>query len=518
MNRKQFWYLLYLAVVALLLVFEIVAVVSIARLKLIPGALVCLLLVFFLLYTGVVYWFMFLRGFQKITKRNARRVAKKRRIIACVLTLVMVCGCVVITSATGKAYRALKAVQVTEVVEEDNAVKRAIYVRTHDTAQTLADAKDYRFGKLIHFDDENTQQAVDAIEAQVGGSIQTVGYSSVFDLANSLLSGELDAVILSSNYISVLEGDSRFSKFSSMSRILEEVEIEGTGEEMDSAGLLLNAEEDIAENGKLKPFVVYISGSDSRTNSMQNNRSDVNIMVVVHPENRQILLVNTPRDYYIPSTELEGAMEKLSHAGVFGVKSSIESLETLYDQDITYYLQVSFGGMEGLVDAIGGITVYSDEEFVLYEDVGTIYIGENYLDGVRALAYARTRKGVEGGDLGRGNHQMDIIKAVVAKATEGTTILKSYASILDTLKDAFKMNIPSSLISAMVKNQLDDMSGWTVLSYSTYGVGGYGEVYSVPGSTVYIIEPDSSAVAKATKLIDMVMAGEVLTQDQVNAM
>lgn len=509
--------MIHLAVVLLLFIFEIVAVISIARLKMLPGVLVFLILLVFLIYTIVVFWFMFLRGFQRVTKRNAKRVAKKRRTIACVLALVMILGCVVITSATGKAYKALQSVQVSEEVIENTAITRAVYVRTYDMAQTLEDAKDYRFGKLIHFDDENTKQAVDAIEAQIG-SINTIDYSSVFDLANAFLSGELDAAILSTNYISVLEGDSQFEQFTSMTRILAEVEIEGSGEELDSAGLLLNAEVEIAENGKLKPFTVYISGSDSRVNSMQNNRSDVNIMVVVNPQTHQVLLVNTPRDYYIPSTVEKGAMEKLSHAGVFGVKSSIESISTLYDEEINYYIQVSFGGLSGLVDAIGGVTVYSDVQFVLYEDVGTIYVGDNHLNGQLALAYARTRKNLEGGDLARGNHQMDIIKAVINKATSGTTIITNYASILESLNGLFIMNIPTPLMSALVKEQMADMSGWNVLSYSTFGEGGYGEVYSVPGTTVYILEPNTAAVEKATKLIDKVMAGEVLTQAQVDAM
>ena len=515
MNKRQLCGWIFLAAFAVLFLTEIVAVVSVMRLDMLPGILEALIILFFLVYDCLVAYFMFLRG-RKVNKRNAKRIARKRRIIACVLAVVMICGSSVISTVAGDVYKTLQSVQVSEE-PEDAKVTRSVFVRTHDGAQTLEDAKDYEYGIVIHFDDENTQQAVTAIETQLGGTVKTVGFSSVFEMADSLLNGTLDAMILNSGYLSILEGDGRYSNFSSLTRVLADVEIEGNGEELDGEGLLLNAEVDIAENGKLKPFVVYISGSDSRVNSMHNNRSDVNILVVVHPENRQILLVNTPRDYYVPSNQQEGAMEKLSHAGIFGVESSIGSLEELYDTNVDYYVQASFGGVEGLVDAVGGVTVYSDEEFVLYEEVGTIYEGENFLNGELALAYARTRKGVEGGDLGRGNHQMEIIEAIVNKATSGTTIINNYSAIMESVDGLFVMNIPQQLISALIKEQLADMSGWNITMFSTYGTGDYGEVYSAQGYSVYVIYPDEAAVQKAAKLIDMVLEGQTLTEDIVNA-
>lgn len=518
MKKRRIWNLAFLAVFVLLFVMQIASIVSIARLKMLPGILMALIILVFVVYDGIAAYFMFLRGMQKMTKRNAHRIIRKRRIIASVLAVIMVCGCAVVNRVTGDVYDTLQSLQASEQIqEEDTAIKRAVYVRTFDAAQTLEESANYNYGRLIHFDDENTQQAIDAIEAQLGTSIHIKEYTSIFDMANALLSGELDAVILSSSYTSVLEGDPQFAEFTSMTRILGEVEIEGSGEELDGAGLLLNAEVDIAENGKIKPFVVYISGSDSRVNSMQNNRSDVNIVVVVNPRTKQVLMINTPRDYYIPSTVAEGEMEKLSHAGVFGVKASIQSLEDLYDVEIPYYVQMSFGGVTGIVDAIGGVTIYSDEEFVLYEDVGVIKMGENHLNGQLALAYARTRKGVEGGDLGRGNHQMEIISAIIDQATSGTTILTNYAAIMQSVEGLFIMNIPNQLISALVREQLADMSGWNVASFSTYGEGGYGDVHSVPGASAYIITPDEASVTKASKLIDMALNDEIITADVVNS-
>ena len=193
------------------------------------------------------------------------------------------------------------------------------------------------------------------------------------------------------------------------------------------------------------------------------------------------------------------------------------SLEALYDTEINYCVQASFGGVRGLVDAIGGITIYSDQEFEMHANAGKIVKGENHLNGYQALELARTRKGVEGGDLGRGNFQMEIIRAVINKATSGTTIINNYSAIMESVDGLFVMNIPQQLISALIKQQLADMSGWNITTFAVYGAGGYGHVYSVPGSNVYVIQPDEAVVKKASKLIDMVLDGQILTDEIINA-
>lgn len=67
-----------------------------------------------------------------------------------------------------------------------------------------------------------------------------------------------------------------------------------------------------------EPFVVYCSGIDARVDDISaKSRSDVNILAVVNPTTKQILLVNTPRDYYLPLAR-NGELDKLTHAGLYG--------------------------------------------------------------------------------------------------------------------------------------------------------------------------------------------------------
>ena len=515
-KRKMILHYITLGLFLLMFILQIAAVVAVCRLKMVPGFLVFLIILFFLAYLGLTGYFLFLRG-KKVPKKMARQVAKKRRIIGCVLALVMFIGCVVITNVANDVRKAIEAVQANPSSQaEDVGITRTVYVRSHDTAQTLADAKDYTFGILSGYDDVCTRQAVAAVEAEIGSKIQTKSFLSVFEMANAVMAGDLDAMILKSGFISILEGDSRYEMFSDNTRVLADVKIEGNGQELDGSGLLLNAEADIAENGKLKPFIVYISGSDSRQGVLDGGtRSDVNILAVVNPETRQVLLLNTPRDFYVPMPLVEGAYDKLTHCGVYGISCSMQALAALYECEVKYYVQLNFEGFEKLVDAIGGITVNSDVAFDLYKNAGKIKVGENELDGKKALAFARTRKGLDGGDADRGKNQMKVIKAIIDKATTGTTIITRYSDIMQSIDGMFVMNIPTSLIGEVVKRQVADMSGWNIMSFSVKGTSEDLECYSSPGELLYAIKPTERFIKRAHELIEKVFAGEILTEQML---
>ena len=261
-------------------------------------------------------------------------------------------------------------------------------------------------------------------------------------------------------------------------------------------------------------FVVYISGSDTRSAILDTSRSDVNILMVVNPKTRQILLLNTPRDYYVENPAGNWAYDKLTHCGIYGIDCSEKALENLYSVKINYYAQINFTGFETLIDAIGGVTVDSPKAF---EAGGYSFTeGENTLNGKQALAFARERHAFAGGDNVRGQNQMRVIKAVISKITsDGGTVLLHYGEILDSLSGMFVTDMNSDDISALVKMQLNDMSSWNVESYAVTGTGGMDTTYSMPGYSVYVMYQNPDMVAKATGLIDKVESGVILTDGDV---
>ena len=259
------------------------------------------------------------------------------------------------------------------------------------------------------------------------------------------------------------------------------------------------------------PFVVYISGSDTRSKKFRISRSDVNILGIVNPVTKQVLLINTPRDSYVPNPVGNGKRDKLTNCGLYGVDCSMEVLGTLYDLKVDYYCQINFTGFKKLIDAVGGVTVYSDQSFSTIKDM-YIRKGENHLNGEEALAFARERYHVKGGDRGRGKNQMKVIEALIKKLTEGTTIISKYSSILDSLTGLFRTNVTMEEIGTLVKMQLGDMASWNIKTFSVTGEGGSNKTYSSPGHNAYVMYLDEKIVSYATMLADRVIAGDILTE------
>lgn len=384
-----------------------------------------------------------------------------------------------------------------------------VYVRAEDRAHDLQDAADYHFGVVQGYETERIQEAVDAMEEELGSSLLIRAYENVQSLVDALYGGEVDALILNSAYVDVLEEIEGYEDFRGRIRQIHEVKISGWTSVLEGLG---NTAPQKGETIVTEPFVVYFSGSDTRDKTLTTSRSDVNILAVVNPETKQVLLLNTPRDYYIPNpVSSVGTKDKLTHCGIYGIECSMQALANLYNVDVDYYAQINFTGFETLIDAIGGITVYSDVAFNT-ADKYHIEAGENHLNGAEALSFARERKRLSGGDNARGQNQMKVIKAVIDKATSGTTIISNYSDIMASLEGMFATSMPMTEISSLVKMQLEDMAQWEIHSYAVTGFNGSEYTYSTPGTRAYVMYPDDAKVAKASALIDKVCAGGILTE------
>ena len=86
-----------------------------------------------------------------------------------------------------------------------------------------------------------------------------------------------------------------------------------------------------------KPFILYISGSDTRESTLATSRSDVNILAVVNPVSKMVLLINTPRDYYVLTSKAAfWQYDKLPHCGAYGIDCSMDTLGKLYEEEGDY--------------------------------------------------------------------------------------------------------------------------------------------------------------------------------------
>lgn len=508
MNQRKKWNWISAVALALQLAAEGLTLAVIWKLDMLPTLYNTILIVIFVLLGCVTGVLLFAHGKKKT-------VSPSRRIVALVLVLLIVCACAAVSVVVSDVYNTMDTITNTEL----SGPTRSVYVRVDDPAQTLSDAADYPFGIVENYDEESTRQAIVVIEGVLGKTIQVSSFSAVTQMVDALYAEEVDAIILNSAYAAILEDDESYADFSEKTRVLCQIPIEGwtavtdPEETMQPDDLEETRTPVVEANITNTPFAIYVSGSDTRSSKLTTSRSDVNILVVVNPETKQVLLVNTPRDYYIANPAGNGAKDKLTHCGIYGVDCSMRALSDLYDVDISYYAQINFTGFETFIDAIGGVTVYSD---VSFSAQGTwIQAGENYLNGEQALSFARERYNLAGGDNARGKNQMKVIKAVIEKLTSGTTIISNYAGILSSLEGMFVTDITMEEISRLVKMQLSDMASWNVQTYAVTGTGGSNVTYSMPGTKAYVMYPNESTVAHASELIDRVLAGEILTEEDI---
>lgn len=110
---------------------------------------------------------------------------------------------------------------------------------------------------------------------------------------------------------------------------------------------------------------------------------------------------------------------------------------------------------------------------------------------------------------------MKVIQAVIEKMTSGTTIISNYSAIMSSLEGMFSTSLQTSDISMLVKMQLADLSKWEIFSYAVIGTGGSEKTYSAPGHDAYVMYPNEESVATAAALVDKILAGELLTKEDV---
>lgn len=432
------------------------------------------------------------------SKRRQNYVVAFRRIIALLISVMVLSVAIFSFLVLNKVGDTIMGITSKDTV----TTVVGVYVRADDPAVTIEDAEDYLFGYSEAFEADNTRAALKAIKKEIGSKPATESYDDIMTMVQGLYSGDVDAMVLSESYAAIVADQEGFENFENDTKLIYEFQIVSKVKKTEKK-----------KPGDLSSFVVYLSGSDTRNPTLDVSRSDVNILMAVNTKTKEVVLINTPRDYYVPiSISSSGTRDKLTHCGIYGIDCSMDTLAALYGHDVDYYAQINFTGFETLIDAVGGITVNADTSFSV--DDLTFNAGPNELNGKQALVFARDRYHQAGGDNGRGRNQMKVITAVIEKMSAGT-VLAHYSDILSSLEGMFVTDMSSDDINALVKMQLSDMSSWHVHSYAVTGSDGMSTTYSMPGTNAYVMYPNQQTVRHASDLIDKVLSGESISDSDI---
>lgn len=392
-----------------------------------------------------------------------------------------------------------------EISNADLRTKEKYYVMvTNDSKyQTLEDIKEFSLATF----NENTNVYKDAIDKLTKKiDVTLVETKSSLETIEWLLEDEISVILLSNLHKEQYEEDN--GSLENKVKILDTIEVVSDHKETEVVAIK-PVSDDV--------MTIYISGIDTYGTINLRSRSDVNMIATINKKNHEILLTSIPRDYYVQLHDKPGYKDKLTHAGIYGVNTSIQTIQDFMGIEINYYVRVNFSTLEKVVDSIGGIDVYSDKSFRPHTNK-SLYIKEGmvHMDGKTALAFARERYAYESGDRHRVQNQQDVLKAIIKKATSDPSILTKYTTLLNNISPYFQTNIDMTEISEIAKIQLDKMPSWEIKQYSLDGTGGKGPTYSMGNTELYVMFPKQETIDIGSKYINGMAKGKTFAELGLN--
>ena len=341
-------------------------------------------------------------------------------------------------------------------------------------------------------DKNNIDTLISALKKDKKVDVKVDDVASYQEAYDNLKSGKSKAMVLSGSYASLLE--SVDSNYSSNLKTIYTYKIK-------------KKNNNSAKQVDSKVFNIYISGIDTYGSISTVSRSDVNIIMTVNMNTHKILLTTTPRDAYV---KIPGGgadqYDKLTHAGIYGVETSEQTLENLYGIKIDYYARINFTSFLKLIDQLGGVTVHNDQAFTSLHGKFDFPVGDIQMNSEQALGFVRERYSLDGGDNDRGKNQEKVISAIVNKLASLKSV-SNFTSIVNNLQDSVQTNMSLDTINALANTQLDSGSKFTVTSQAVTGTGSTGQLtsYAMPNSSLYMMKLDDSSVASASQAIKNLM-------------
>ncbi|AGN24810.1 LCP family protein [Erysipelothrix amsterdamensis] len=479
-NRKEFILFRDKVIILIFLLCSLVTLYAIYKFNAIPTK-------YLMIIVGVIL-LLFLIGALITMLTKPGKLKNFGKVYSLILSLLLLLGTrylVTGNSFLGKLTGANKDTHVISVV----VMKDSKY-------KSIEDVKELPIGANTRLDSKNITKGKKLIDEKYKSDINIVDYEDYTELANDLYDGTQEVILLSEAHRGFIQDEVK--DFDEKTRIIGTVAYE---EEVD----FKNKNADVMKD----TFSMFVTGIDTYGPVSSVSRSDVNMIMTVDPKNKQILLTSIPRDYHVELASF-GAYDKLTHAGIYGVGESMATLENLFDIDIDYFVKVNFSSVETIIDALGGVDVYSRYAF---QSFAGVYFDEgiNHVDGRNGLIFARERYNLPNGDNDRVKNQQALITGILKKAMS-PAIITNYTSILNSVSDSFQMSMEESDFKKLIKQQINDMSDWDIQSYAVTGTGSSSTTtYSMPGPALYVMEPNYDTVRQAHDYIEAMERHEVIS-------
>lgn len=315
--------------------------------------------------------------------------------------------------------------------------------------KSIKDVNDYTIGILSNKDSEDgyiiPMKMIKKYKLEDENEIKE--YDSYQEMMHDLYDKKLDALFILTDYAPIFNGIEGYEDITDKTKIIKT--------EKQKFKKSTTSKREVSSRGKSikEPFTILLLGVDSTQEGLTKNtvaNGDSLILITFNPKTLNATMLSIPRDSYVPIACWSGKPEnKITHAAAYGTDCMMSTIENYFDVKIDYYAKINFKGLVQLVDAMGGIDVDVPKDLCTDDSSrgGEVCIkaGHQHLDGEGALVLSRNRKQLANGDLGRGENQQLVIKAMIDKI-KAIKSASQFLKILDTISNNFDSNFTTDQI------------------------------------------------------------------------
>lgn len=340
---------------------------------------------------------------------------------------------------------------LSKITEKEAGYSSSLVVLKDSSYKSIDDVKDKKIGMINDSNNiEGYTLPMEIVEEEKIDEENIVSYDSFVEMLTDLYEEEIDAVFVSSSYVSMFVTEAGFENIADKTKVIYEKN-EKAAKKQSTSDKTLN-----------EPFTLLIMGVDSSSSSLKKSNSfngDTLMLITFNPNTMNATILSIPRDTRVPIVCTKSkAKNKINSTGAYGADCVKDTITNFTGIEIDYWVKVNFQGVISLVDALGGIEVdipYAFCESNSQRKFGnnTIYLekGLQTLNGEQTLAFARNRhpwpqycgkkySNYTSNDFIRGQNQQQIIKAVVNKLKNIKSLSQIY-DILDIVGDNIDTNV-----------------------------------------------------------------------------
>ena len=393
------------------------------------------------------------------------------KVISCILIVFLFAGGTVGTYAIAKVNGIVDSI-LDDGTEKKTETFSGVFVcyDANNKFSTLSELANKKVGMLTETSNGLTYIATDILKEQKV-DYATVNYSSNTALLQGLVTGEVDAVVITTAYREIYSKER--DENSPFADYLENF--------IDFYSFEKELEVDTNKNKKnlnTDPFNVLLIGYSRTEIGSSIGLADSIILVTINPQTYTVSMMSIARDSFVPIACYGGEYDKINSGRSTSRACFIETVENFVGMDIDYYMELDYLGLVQIVNTIGGVVIDNPVDFEL--DGISVPAGRYLADGQQALQFCRERHHMPNGDFDRQQHQKEVIIAIAKKFIESGSVslaLEAMENASDWMSTDLTLNQLTTVFNLLLNTKnYTSMDTFDLVDFQTLRITGNGGI------------------------------------------